>query len=99
VFPSVYEGFGLPPLEAIVCGTPVVAWDSVVADEVLEDVAYLVENARDMAGAIIALLLQKPLRDTMINQGLALVTKYNWRKTAQGTMEVYQKVLEKAAQR
>jgi glycosyltransferase involved in cell wall biosynthesis len=99
VFPSVYEGFGLPPLEAMACGTPVVAWDSVVADEVLEDAAYLVENARDMAGAIIALLLQKPLRDTMINQGLALATKYNWRKTAQGTIEVYQKVLEKAAQR
>jgi glycosyltransferase involved in cell wall biosynthesis len=96
VFPSEYEGFGLPPLEAMACGTPVVAWDSVVADEVLEDSAYLVDNARDMAGAIIALLLQKPLRDTMINQGLAQTTKYTWRKTAQGTLEAYEKTLQKS---
>ena len=96
VFPSEYEGFGLPPLEAMACGTPVVAWDSVVADEVLEDSAYLVESARDMAGAIIALLLQKPLRDTMINQGLAQATKYTWRKTAQGTLEAYEKTLQQA---
>lgn len=95
VFPSEYEGFGLPPLEAMACGTPVVAWDSVVSDEILEGGAYLVKNARDMAGAIIALLLQKPLRDTLINQGLAQVTKYNWRKTAQSTLVAYHKTLQK----
>lgn len=97
VFPSEYEGFGLPPLEAMACGTPVVVWDSVVADEVLEDSTYLVESARDMAGAIIALLLQKPLRDTMINQGLAQATNYTWRKTAQGTIAAYEKTLQNAS--
>jgi glycosyltransferase involved in cell wall biosynthesis len=88
-FPSEYEGFGLPPLEAMASGTPVVAWDSVVNDEVLESGAYLVDSARSMAGALLGLLLQKPLRDTMINEGLAQATNYSWRKTAQATLEAY----------
>lgn len=94
-FPSEYEGFGLPPLEAMACGTPVVAWDSVVSDEILESAAYLVDNPRDMAGAMISLLIQKPLHDTMVNQGLALVTKYNWRRTAKETLVAYEKALRK----
>lgn len=94
-FPSEYEGFGLPPLEAMACGTPVVAWDSVVADEVLEGGAYLVDSARSMAGAILALLLQEPLRETMINQGLAQITRYSWRKTARDTLMAYQQVLRR----
>ncbi|MGB1287381.1 MAG: glycosyltransferase family 4 protein, partial [Aggregatilineales bacterium] len=95
VFPSEYEGFGLPPLEAMASGTPAVTSDAVIFDEVLEDAAYLTENSREMAGAIIALLLQQPLRDAMINQGLAHATKYNWRKTAKATLEVYEKILDK----
>ncbi len=93
VFPSSYEGFGLPPLEAMACGTPVVAWDSVVFDEIFEDAVYLTDNPRKMAGAIIALLLQQEFRDTMITQGLSLATKYTWRKTAKATLEAYQKVV------
>lgn len=92
-FPSEYEGFGLPPLEAMACGTPVVAWNSIVADEVLEDGAYLVETARELGAAVLSLILQKPLRDSLINQGLAQVTKYNWRKTATDTVLAYEKAL------
>lgn len=93
VYPSMYEGFGLQLLEAMASGTPVVANNIDVFREVVGDGAYLVDNAREMAGAIIALLLQKPLRETMINQGLAQATHFSWRKTAQATLEVYEKVM------
>ena len=93
VFPSLYEGFGLTALEAMASGTPVVASNAIVFEEVLEDAAYIVHNAREMAGAILALLIQQPLRDAMINQGLALASKYSWRKTAQETVQVYEAVM------
>jgi glycosyltransferase involved in cell wall biosynthesis len=93
VFPSLYEGFGLMALEAMAAGTPVVTSDAIVFEEVLEDAAFIVNNAREMAGAILALLIQQPLRDTMINQGLALASNYSWRKTAQETLAVYERVM------
>jgi len=93
VFPSLYEGFGLMALEAMAAGTPVVTSDAIVFEEILEDAAYIVNNAREMAGAIIALLIQQPLRDAMINQGLALASNYTWRKTAQETAAVYEMVM------
>ena len=93
VFPSLYEGFGLMALEAMAAGAPVVTSDAIVFEEILEDAAYIVNNAREMAGAIIALLIQQPLRDAMINQGLALASNYSWRKTAQETVAVYETVM------
>lgn len=93
VSPSEYEGFGLPLLEAMASGTPVVAREIPVYEEIGGDGVFLVDSARSMAGAIIALLLQEPLRDSMITQGLAQATRYTWRKTAQATVEAYQKVL------
>ncbi|MCY3796724.1 MAG: glycosyltransferase family 1 protein [Chloroflexi bacterium] len=93
VFPSLYEGFGLMALEAMASGTPVVTSDAIVFEEILEDAAFIVNNAREMAGAILALLIQQPLRDTMINQGLALASNYSWRKTAHETLAVYEKVM------
>jgi len=94
VFPSVYEGFGLMALEAMASGTPVVTSDAIVFEEVLEDGAYIVDNPREMAGAIIALLIQEPLRETMVNQGLAMATNYSWRKTAKETLAVYERVMK-----
>ncbi len=93
VFPSIYEGFGLMALEAMASGTPVVTSDAIVFEEILEDAVYIVNNAREMAGAIIALLIQQPLRQAMINQGLALASNFSWRKTAQETIEVYEQVM------
>ncbi len=93
VFPSLYEGFGLMALEAIASGTPVVTSNAIVFEEILEEAAFIVNNAREMAGAILALLIQQPLRDTMINQGLALASHYSWRKTAEETLAIYEDVM------
>lgn len=95
VFPSMYEGFGLPVLEAMASGTPTIANNVSTFPELVGDGAYLVENgsAREMAGAIIALLHQEPLRASLINNGLAQVTKFSWRKTAKETLAVYEHVM------
>lgn len=94
VFPSLYEGFGLMALEAMASGTPVVTSNAIVFEEVLEESAYIVEDARSMGGAIIALLIQQPLREGMINQGLAMASNYSWRKTAKDTLDVYENVMK-----
>jgi len=93
VFPSMYEGFGLPIVEAMQSGTPVVARQMPLNEEIAGDAAYLVEDARTMAGAIIALLIQEPLRQTQISRGLAQATQFSWRKTARETLSVYEKVM------
>ncbi len=95
VFPSVYEGFGLPVLEAMASGTPVVANEVSSIPEVTGEAAFLVGegNARAMGGAIIALLLQQSFRESQINQGLARATNFSWRKTAKETIAVYEKVM------
>ncbi len=95
VYPSIYEGFGLPVLEAMASGTPVVANEVSSIPEVAGDAAFLVDegNAKAMGGAIIALLLQQPFRDSLINQGLARATNFSWRKTAKETLAVYEKVM------
>jgi glycosyltransferase involved in cell wall biosynthesis len=95
-FPSMYEGFGLPVLEAMSCGTPVVANDIPPIVEIVEDNAFLVPegDARRMGGAIIALLLQRDLHDSIANAGLARATAFSWRKTARETLAVYEKVMK-----
>jgi len=96
IYPSLYEGFGLPPLEAMACGTPVVAGNVSSLPEVLGDAAYLVDprNARDMGGAILALLVQNDLHAHMANQGRGRASQFSWRKTAQATLNVYEQVMQ-----
>ncbi|MCS7071197.1 MAG: glycosyltransferase family 4 protein, partial [Anaerolinea sp.] len=95
VFPSRAEGFGLMLLEAMQSGTPVVANNIPVFDEIAGDAAYLVEDgdARAMGGAILSLLLQDPLRETQITRGLGRATAFSWRKTARETLAVYETVM------
>lgn len=94
VMPSLYEGFGWTVLAAMASGTPVIAREIPVMQELVGDGAYLIREPRKMAGAILALLEQEPFRQTMINQGLAQATRYTWRKAARETLSVYEHVLK-----
>lgn len=95
VYPSRHEGFGLQPLEAMACGTPVVAADASSIPEVVGDAAYLVspDDARKLGGAILATLLQNDLHESLRNHGLARATNFSWQRTARETLAVYQRVL------
>lgn len=95
IFPSIYEGFGLPPLESMACGTPVVGADATCIPEVTGDAGYLVNpmDSRLLGGAITGMLVKDELHARLGNLGLARATNFSWIKTATATLEVYQKVM------
>ncbi len=97
VFPSRYEGFGLGPLEAMACGTAVVAADASSVPEVVGESAYLVkpDDSRAMGGAIIATLIQNDLRESLRNLGLARASAFSWGRTARETLAVYEQTLRR----
>jgi len=92
VFPSRYEGFGLPPLEAMTCGTPVVTSNVSSLPEVVGDAAMLVnpENVFDIARGIKEVLLDDELRAELVRRGLAQSRRFSWEHTAQQVLEIYQ---------
>ncbi len=96
-FPSLYEGFGLPPLEAMACGTAVVASNSSSLPEVIGEAGFAVDpdNARDMAGAIIATLVQENSAAELRQKGEQQAAKFSWEKTATETLLVYDEVFAK----
>lgn len=92
VFPSLYEGFGLPPLEAMQCGVPVAASKSSSVPEVCGEGNALFfdpEKPADMAEKIFAILSQPTLRQTLISRGLERVKQFSWKKMAEETLEIY----------
>jgi glycosyltransferase involved in cell wall biosynthesis len=95
VFPTRAEGFGFPPLEAMACGTPVVTTNAGSLPELVGDAAFTVDpdDARGMAGAIIATLVQDNLREELRQKGLRQVQKFGWDATAHETALVYDRVL------
>jgi glycosyltransferase involved in cell wall biosynthesis len=90
VFPSLHEGFGWPPLEAMACGCPVVASNSASLPEVCGDAAILVNptDAREMVTAIRRLLEDASLRRDCIRKGLLQSRRFRWRDTATGMLEL-----------
>lgn len=95
VFPSVYEGFGVPPLEAMCCGTPVVASDIAAHREVLADAARLVDplGPRAIAEGIRSVLSDPDLAAALRRKGSERVKRFTWAQTARGTLKVYRKAL------
>ena len=95
VMPSFYEGFGLPVLEAMVCGTPVIVSNVSSLPEVVGDAGMLVspQDVEGMAVAMWRVLNDPRLRDEMRAKGLARAACFSWEKAARQTLEVYQEVL------
>jgi glycosyltransferase involved in cell wall biosynthesis len=92
VFPSLYEGFGLPPLEAMAFGTPVLASNTSSLPEVVGDAAILVnpENVFEIARGIKQILCDENTRSQLIRKGFEQIQKFSWLKSAQKTLDLYE---------
>lgn len=92
LFPSLYEGFGIPVLEAMASGTPVMTSRSSSLPEVAGEAAYYVEptNAENMAQGLKDLSEDEPLRQSLIRKGFKRIQNFSWRDTAKKTLRVYE---------
>ncbi|GAA4449952.1 glycosyltransferase family 1 protein [Novipirellula rosea] len=91
VYPSIYEGFGLPPLEAMQCGTPVITSDNSSLPEVVGDAGILVpaESTERLANALIQLFHDADLRDRLSEKGIARAEKFTWQRCGELTAQAY----------
>jgi len=95
VFPSLYEGFGLPPLEAMACETPVVASNRSSVPEVVGDAAVMVDpcNVDELADAIATIVEDKSLRTDLVQKGLNRLNNFSLEKFTKETIGVYKSAL------
>jgi glycosyltransferase involved in cell wall biosynthesis len=93
-FPSFYEGFGVPPIEAMACGAPVVTSKTSSLPEVVGDAALTIDphNIDELAAAILRLLKDEPLREELRQKGYERAQLYTWPKSAQKMLDVYQRL-------
>jgi glycosyltransferase involved in cell wall biosynthesis len=94
VFPSLYEGFGLPPLEAMACGTPVVCSSVNSLPEVVGDAAEIVnpENVFDIARGMREVLLDRTRRSRLVERGFEQARRFSWERTAQQVLDAYEEI-------
>ena len=97
VFSSLYEGFGLPPLEAMACGTPVVASDIPVFREILGDAALLVDPfaPEKIANAIYRVLTDNALAKNLMQKGIERIKLFSWETTAKETLGIFEKIIRR----
>jgi glycosyltransferase involved in cell wall biosynthesis len=95
VFPSLYEGFGLPPLEAMASGTPVITSNVSSLPEVVGDAAMLIDPYKPdaIAGAMRRVLVDDRLRDDMRERGLARSREFSWGQSIRRVRQIYEEVL------
>ena len=96
VYPSLYEGFGMPPIEAMACGCPVISSTSGSLKEVIGDAAAIVdpEDVASIAKKLTALASSSDTRDRYRAAGLRQAAKFNWANTATQTLRVYERALQ-----
>ena len=101
VYPSLYEGFGLPPLEALACGAPTVTSAGTVMAEIVGDAALLADprDPAAIAAAIARLLNDDTLRATLRASGPHQAAPFTWARAAAATRDVYDEVLRRGARR
>ena len=94
-YPSFYEGFGLPPLEAMACGTPVITSNVTSLPELFYNSALLVNpyDVYALSYAIEKVLCDSLLKLTMVQKGLITSSNYTWQKTAKNTISAYEKII------
>jgi glycosyltransferase involved in cell wall biosynthesis len=97
VYPSIYEGFGLPPLEAMACGAPVIASRVPAIEEVVGSAALLVapENIEELAQAISGLLNSPSQREDLARRGAENAQRFSWPAVVQATQQVYVEAIER----
>lgn len=91
IYPSLYEGFGLPVLEAMACGAPVITSNTSSLPEVAGDAAILVDpkSTRDIRAALAGVVNDVPVQDRLRDAGLVRAGRFSWTKAAQSTLDVY----------
>ena len=94
LYPSSYEGFGIPPLEAMACGVPVITSNATSIPEVVGDAAILInpKNGEELKSALMKLLNEENQRATLIARGLEQARKFSWTKMAEETLMIYESV-------
>jgi len=98
IYPSLYEGFGLPPLEAMACGAPVIASRTPALAESVGEAAILVDplDIQGLAQVMVTLLSDETRRAELIQKGKAHAARFSWQRTAELTYELYQRCLSGA---
>ena len=96
LYPSLYEGFGLPPLEAMQCGLPVITSKTSSLPEVVGDAGILVDplDKEEICQAMLSLLENRELRRRLVRKGLERAGRFSWRRCARQTADGYRKAWE-----